>query len=258
MEGYVLQVRCRANETYNGTHTSKGSKRYTTGTPSWTASPWRTAWPWPSLLMVGTAQPSVCCKTVEPPCASRTLQGWLTAPGRGVRGIPRGVAAAVAVVVAYLSAPLGIARPVVAGVIHLVGGIGGPVFLGPRQHVVLIGVVTTALHKVAMFVESGPLHNIRVEMQLVEIGGDQFAQGIVPRTNANAVPRGDAPRARGFRTEIGTPRAMTDTRGVSERLAVGIGACQAPEIRAIPSTSTGDKKAHRVSLRKSHGGAEQQ
>jgi hypothetical protein len=39
---------------------------------------------------------------------------------------------------------------------------------------------------------------------------------------------------------------------------VGIGACQAPEIRAITSTYTGDKKAHRVALRESHGGAEQQ
>src|SRR4029434_5504935 len=127
----------------------------------WTASTWRTAWPWQSLLMVVTAQPSVGCKTVEQPCASSTLQGCLTAPGRGVRGIPRGVAAAVAVVVANLSAPLVIARPVVACVIHLVGGIGGPVFLGPRQHVVLIWAVTPALHEVAIFVSGGPLHNIR-------------------------------------------------------------------------------------------------
>src|SRR5262245_56010796 len=149
---------------------------------SWTASPWRTAWPWQSLLRVVTAKPSVCGKTVEQPCASSTLQGCLTAPGCGVRGIPRGVAAAVAVVVAHLRAPLVIARPVVTCVIHLVGGIGGPVCLGPRQHVVLIGAITTALHEVAIFVSGGPLHNIRVEVKLVEIGGDQFAQGIVPRT----------------------------------------------------------------------------
>jgi hypothetical protein len=51
---------------------------------------------------------------------------------------------------------------------------------------------------------------------------------------------------------------MPDTRGVSERLAVGIGACQAPEIRAITQAYTGDKKAHRVALRESHGCAEQQ
>src|SRR5262245_38096545 len=48
---------------------------------SWTASPWRTAWPWQSLLRVVTAKPSVCGKTVEQPCASSTLQGCLTAPG---------------------------------------------------------------------------------------------------------------------------------------------------------------------------------
>jgi hypothetical protein len=51
---------------------------------------------------------------------------------------------------------------------------------------------------------------------------------------------------------------MPDTRGVSERLAVGIGACQAPEIRAITQTYTGDKKAHRVALREAHGCAEKQ
>src|SRR4029450_10290053 len=134
---------------------------------SWTASTWRTEWPWQSLLMVVTAKPSVCCKTVEQPCASSTLQCFLTAPGRGVRCIPRCVAAAVAVVVANLSATLVIARPVVACVIHSVGGIGGPVFLGPRQHIVLIWAVTSALHGVAIFVEGGPLHNIRVEVQLV-------------------------------------------------------------------------------------------
>jgi hypothetical protein len=51
---------------------------------------------------------------------------------------------------------------------------------------------------------------------------------------------------------------MTDTRCFSERLAVGIGACQATEIRAITNPYTGDKKTHRVSLRESHGGAEKQ
>src|SRR5215211_3905232 len=51
---------------------------------------------------------------------------------------------------------------------------------------------------------------------------------------------------------------MTETRCFSERLAVGIGAFQSTEIRAITQTYTGGKKAHRGSLRESHGCAEKQ
>src|SRR5215831_16641976 len=42
------------------------------GPLAWPASPWRTAWPWPSLLLGVTAPPSVGGKTVEPPGASNT------------------------------------------------------------------------------------------------------------------------------------------------------------------------------------------
>src|SRR5215831_14666902 len=68
----------------------------------------------------------------------------LTAPAARMRGVPRGVAAALFVRVSQLCRALTVVRPVAAGVIRAIG-VRAAVRLGPRQDVVLIGRVADAV-----------------------------------------------------------------------------------------------------------------
>jgi hypothetical protein len=81
------------------------------------------------------------CEAVEQAGAADALQRLRTASRRAMRRVPRGIAAAVAVGVAHLSAASRAARPIAAG---LVGSIGEGSAIGLRagQHVVRIGLIT--------------------------------------------------------------------------------------------------------------------
>lgn len=161
-------------------------------------------------------------QTIEQTCTASTLQGFLTATPRGVRRVPRGVAAAVAVVMADLGAALAITRPAVACVIDIVGGVSRSVFPSARQHVVLIRGIAAALHRIATFVQGGPLNDIRADVKFIEDGCDQLAKGILPGADPDSVSRGDSPRTVCFCTEVRPPGATADTSSFSESLAVAI------------------------------------
>ncbi len=72
-----------------------------------------------------------------------------------MRGVPRGVAAAVPVVMTDLGAAGVAAGPVVAGVIRLVGKVRGAVVLSAGEDVVLVGLVVSTLDALAVLVERG-------------------------------------------------------------------------------------------------------
>ena len=106
----------------------------------------------------------ISSEAVEESRAARSLQCFLTAAARWVRRIPRGIAAAVTVMMADLRAALAAARPVTTSMINIIGEVCRSVLLGTCQNVVLIRLVITTLHRSPLFVESRPLEDIRADV----------------------------------------------------------------------------------------------
>src|SRR4026208_1146349 len=115
-----------------------------------------------------------------------------------MRGVPRGVAAALFIVVAELSRAHVVARPVVTRVVHRVRECGA-VRARAGQDVMLVRHVAYAIDTLFLFTEcdllaesvSRPRLIDRVAMKRPEVPGDHLAVGVVPRTAANPVTRVD-------------------------------------------------------------------
>jgi hypothetical protein len=95
-------------------------------------------------------------------------------------------------------------------------------------------------------------------VEIVEIVRDPLMARIVPRADPDPAPCEDPPRALCFRAEIRTPGPIARASGLGKGLAVRIGAFQTAEITAFTEAHAGDKKAHRMFLRKHHRGTKQQ
>ena len=97
---------------------------------------------------------SVDREAVDQARAAGGHQILLAAPAAGVRGVPRRVAAAGAVVVAELRRPRRAARPVAAGVVGAVG-VGAAVSLRSGQDVVLVRRVAGAFDRLTLLADRG-------------------------------------------------------------------------------------------------------
>src|SRR5919109_4019984 len=174
---------------------------------------------------------SVGREAVEQAVAAGALQRLLAAAAaRGMRRVPgfggRIVAQAHAVVMADHRGPVAAAGPVAAGPV-LAGRERGAVRLRAGQDVVPVGAVAAAVDLLAVLVERGALVEVVGAVQLVDIGGDHCALGVLPRPLADPVARvlrGRAVRVLG--AEIGAPGLAAGPDRLRQLLAVGVGTLQ--------------------------------
>ena len=82
--------------------------------------------------------------------------------------------------------------PVAAGVIALLPReIGHSVCPRTRQNIVDVGAVAYAIYLIAIFINGRSFDNVRVQMQLIQIACNQFAQRVVPRPLPDPVSCGN-------------------------------------------------------------------
>src|SRR5688572_7494255 len=191
----------------------------------------------------GSAQPSTPVgSVVTTAVAARAAQRVLAAATRGVGGVPRlrgvVVAQADAVVMADHRAAVAALGPVAAGHV-LVARNGAAVGLRAGEDVVAVRRIAAAVHRRALFVQSGLLVDAAVGVQVVDALGDLLALGVLPRPLADAVAR-----IHGVGAEVGAPLALAGAGGLGERLAMGVGARKAAKIRALARAGAGDEEGH--------------
>src|SRR6185503_2246011 len=135
---------------------------------------------------------SVRGEAVEQAGAAGALQQLLAAAARAVGGVPRLHVARVllqacAVVMADNGGAVRALGPVAAGGVAT-GGRVATLRVGAGEHVVLVGLLAAALHRLALLGERGLLGDVDlIGVQVGHILGDQRALGVVPRTLADAV-----------------------------------------------------------------------
>lgn len=187
-------------------------------------------------------------EAVQVPVAAGALQIFLAAAARRVGGIPGSIAATVTVVMPDLGATLAIRRtaPVTAGMITLFPRkIGRAVILRSGQDIVFVWLFATPLDGIAVFIDRGAFDEIRADMQIIEIAGDQLSVGVVPGPDADPVTSRFTARLTvgGLSAQVGAPGPL-GTGGLRQTGTVRVGSVQPAEIGAIADTPTGDEKTH--------------
>src|SRR5688572_16300454 len=155
----------------------------------------------------------------------------------GARGL--GIAQADAVVVPDHRRTFAAVRPVAAGGVA-VDRKGAPVGLRAGEDVVPVRTVAASVHRLAFLVEAGLLADLAVGVQVLDIFGDLLALRVLPRAEADPVARMLGHLAGG--AEVGAPHAPARAGGLGERLAVGVGAFQAAQVRTLAQAGAGDEE----------------
>ncbi len=115
---------------------------------------------------------------------------------------------------ADLSTAFSRAGPVAACMIAFFPGkVGRAVILGSRQNVMPVRLVATAVHLIAIFVQSRSFDDVRADVQLIKIDGDQLAFGVVPGAGSDPVASGNASPFLNLGAEIGAPGAPCGVSG---------------------------------------------
>ena len=148
---------------------------------------------------------------------------------------------------ANLRTALSGARPVVAGMVaFLPRKIGCPVILRSGQNVMLVRPIATPIDQIAILIQSRSFDDVRVDVKLIEVDGNQFASGVVPGARSDSVARGNGTAFFDLGAEICAPRAPGGARRLGELRAMGIGPVKAAQIRALAHADARDKKTHGV------------
>src|SRR5262245_9628074 len=141
----------------------------------------------------------------------------------------------------------GAARPVLARPI-LTGGESRAVRLRASEDIVLVGLIAATVDRLSLLGERGLLVQLVTgAVQAGHAGGNRLALGVLPRTLADAIAGvGGRLTPLGLGREIGAPgvRARAGTGGLSERLALLVGAGEAAEISALARAGAGDEERH--------------
>lgn len=166
-------------------------------------------------------------------------------------GVPRGIAAAVPVMVSDLGAAFARAGPIAARVVRCVSGkIGCAVSHRAGQNVMLVALVITPHHAIAVLVQGGSQDDIGIQMELIEIAGDQFPLWIVPGANSDPGARGDTTLSFSLGAEVGAPGAPGGSASHRQLRAMSVGAFQTAQVSALSHTDTGNKESHCMILRR--------
>jgi hypothetical protein len=111
-----------------------------------------------------------------------------------------------------------------------------------REDVVLVGLITHAIHRVATLIYSGRLSDVvpialEVPVKVGDVGGNELTIGIVPRSVANSIPR--------VHRQLATSR---DEAEVGVPGSVLISSLETSEVGSVSRTDTRDEEAHRLLL----------
>ena len=186
-------------------------------------------------------------EAVEQPGAAGAYQTFLAAASRSMGRVPGNIAAAMPVVMADLRTTFSGTGPVIAGVISLLPRkIGRPIVLRSGQNVMPVGPVATPVHQITVLVQSRSLDDIRIDVELIEIDGDQLSPGVVPGPRSDSVAGGNGAAFLDLGAEIRPPRASGGARSLGQLCAMGIGPFEAAQIRALAHTDTRDEEPHGV------------
>ena len=104
--------------------------------------------------------------------------------------------------------------------------------------------VAAPVHAVALFVQSGTFDNVRIQMELINVSGDQLAPRIIPGSGSDPVTRGNAALSLGLSAEISAPNAPCGTTRGRHFFAICVGAHQAAQISALSQADTGNEETH--------------
>src|SRR3954471_24347548 len=141
-------------------------------------------------------------------------------------------------------------RPILAGLV-VTRGKCAAVGLRNREDVVPVRRVAAAVDDLALLAERGLLGEVVGRpVQVGNVLGDHSALGVLPRSLADAVARGDGWLAvGGLRGEISAPGLAAGPAGLGQLLALRIGPLQATEIGAFTRTVGGHEERHVGRLR---------
>src|SRR5213593_3655575 len=140
-----------------------------------------------------------------------------------------------------------VARPVIAGMVHIVSGIRRTVRTRARQDVVHVGRVADTFNRFSFFGESGLLVEIVIlPVQVCRILRDNLAFRVVPGSGADAFASMQDRHGiiSGSRAQIRMPGLRT-TDGFRQRLAQVVRARYAAKVSAVPRALAGNKETHR-------------
>jgi hypothetical protein len=190
-------------------------------------------------------------EAVEKTRSARGHEIVLAAAARAVDCVPRRIRTAEPVVVADDRIARAVARPVVAGRQGDVAGRQAARRVGARQDVVDVRLVADAVHLFALLVQRRRLADVvTVRVQILDVGRDQCAARVEPRSAADAVARvHDTVRPLRARAQVRAPGRITAARCRGQRLAMCIGTGETAEIGAVALPDARDEKAHRLRRR---------
>ena len=134
------------------------------------------------------------------------------------------------------------------------------VVLGSGEDVVPVWLVTAPVDLVAVLVEGGALDDIRAQMKLIEVIGNQLSSRVVPRPGPNPIPRRLAALLVAFRlrAQISPSHSPARPGGLSQHRAMCIRTGNPARISAFAHTDTGNEKPHRMVHRDRHAHHQQQ
>lgn len=122
-----------------------------------------------------------------------TSQVLLAAAARAMRRGPRSIASAMPVMMPDLATALARAGPIAASMVaFLPREIGGTVVLRPGQDIVPVWLITPPINLVAVLVQSSSLDDVRVQVQLIQITGNQLSSRVVPGASPDPISGRDA------------------------------------------------------------------
>ena len=107
-----------------------------------------------------------------------------------------------------------------------------------------VWLIATTVHLFAVFVQSGPLDDIRVYVQLIKVDSDQLTSGVVPRAGSDPIASGNGSPFRNLSADICSPGALLGSGSLSQGGAMGIGAVKAAKVAAIPDPNACYEKNH--------------
>lgn len=153
------------------------------------------------------------------------------------------------------------AGPVDAGMVaFLPREISRSVVLGCGEDVVPVWLVTAPVDLVAVLVEGSALDDIRAQMKLIEVIGNQLSSRVVPRPGPNPIPRRLAALLVAFRlrAQISPSHSPARPGGLGQHRAMCIRTGNPARISAFAHTDTGNEKPHRMVHRDRHAHHQQQ
>jgi len=102
----------------------------------------------------------------------------------------------------------------------------------------LVGLAATTVYLIAIFVQSGSLDDVRVDVQLIKVDRDQLASGVVSGAGFDPIACGYGAPFLDLSTEICPQGGPLGSGGLSQSRAMSVGALMTTKVGAISNPGT--------------------